>query len=1034
MPVKILKCLGGGIVSFVHLHVHGPFSFLDGGSPIEGLTSKAAHFDMPALALTDHDYLSGAVQFHKAARTTGIKAIQGVEVTLENGSHLTLLARNSSGYASLCRLLTRAHLENPRGRPRVDWAGLAQLKEVIVLSGCRRGDVASLILKGQYGEALKTASRYKALWGDNFYIEMQDNLLPGNRFLNRRLLELAQTLDIRPVATNNVHYAKRRDFVLHDILTCIRNLAKVQDIHPDRPLNGENYLKSPREMRYLFRFCPSALENTKLIAELCQEALPFGQIHFPRFHLKPGQGAAGLLRRLTFAGAERRYGKITEAVRQRLETELDIIEKLGFPEYFLVVWDLARFARHQGIRYAGRGSAADSLVAYCLFITEVDSLQRGLLFERFMSLERRGLPDIDIDFESRHRDKVIDYIYQRYGKDRVARVAAYSTFQARSALREVGKALGFTEEELGPIAKKLPHTHADNIRKMITILPELKDSPLHEERYRFLLDVCEKIAGFPRFLGMHLGGVVISGVPLLELTPLQRSALGPVMSHFDKDDVEELGLVKLDLLSLRTLSVVHDTLDSLIKEDQGIDYDSIPMDDEGTYAMIRRADTTGVFQLESPAQRALQARLKADKMEDIVASMGLIRPGPIKGNMVEPYIERRQGKAAVEYLHPLLQPILKNTYGVVLFQEQVLEIAIAIAGFTPGEADQLRRVMTRARSRRAMKEIGASFVERAVSRGIESGLAQKIFSCVAGYASYGFCEAHAAAFATTSFKTAYLIKHYPAQYFTALLNNQPMGFYPPAILCGEARRRGIKILPVDVNCSQADFETEGMGRIRTGFKQVKGISREAVTTIVAARKEGLFRDLPDFLNRAPIKRDIVENLIKCGALDSLHKNRRQMLLEMPGWLEQGSRGLFAAPTETGEDFTLLQKTIWERTILGIDVREHVMAVFRPELIRYGICSNCQIRELPHGSRVTAAGLLLRPHRPPTRSGKITVFLSLEDEFGLLDVTVFEEVYLKYGSFIFGEQKGPLLIKGILQRRGSGVNLVANKISFFSPRN
>lgn len=1024
-------------MSFVHLHVHGPFSFLDGGSSIEELLARAAYFDMPALALTDHDYLSGAVRFHKAARAAGIKAIQGVEITLENGAHLTLLARSPRGYAALCRLLTRAHLNHPQGQPGVDFAGLAQLEEVIVLSGCRRGELAALILQGRYREALKVASRYQALWGDDFYIELQDNLLPGNRFLNQHLLELAQTLGIRPAATNNVHYASRQDFVLHDILTCIRTLSKVQDIHPARPLNGENYLKSPREMEQLFGFCPEAAENTLLIAELCQEAFPMRQIHFPCFPLKPGQDAARLLRRVTFAGAEKRYGQVGRAVRQRLETELDIIEKLGFPEYFLVVWDLVRFARRQGIRYAGRGSAADSLVAYCLFITEVDSLQRGLLFERFMSLERQGLPDIDIDFESRCRDQVIDYVYQRYGEDRVARVATYSTFQARSALREVGKALGFAEEELGLMARKLPHTHADNIRKMMALLPELKNSPLHEERCRFLLDVCEKIAGFPRFLGMHLGGVVISDVPLLELTPLQKSASGPVMSHFDKDDVEELGLVKLDLLSLRTLSVVHDTLDSLAQEGRGIDYDAIPMDDADSYAMIRQADTIGVFQLESPAQRALQARLEAGKIEDIVASMGLIRPGPIKGNMVEPYIERRQGRAVVEYLHPLLQPILENTYGVVLFQEQVIEIAIAIAGFTAGEADQLRRVMTHARSRKAMEEIGAMFVSRAVSRGIETELAQKIFSCIAGYASYGFCEAHAAAFATTSFKTAYLIQHYPAQYFTALLNNQPLGFYPPAILCSEARRRGLKILPPDVNCSSADFQVEGPEQIRTGLKQAKGISRAGIAAIVEARGQGPFRDLPDFLSRTRIDRDIAENLIKCGALDGLHRNRRQMLLELPGWMEwcrnrkQGSRELFASPAGEGEDFSLLEKAAWERMILGIDVEHHVMAVFRPELQRRGICSSRQARGLAHGSRVTAAGLLLRPHRPPTRSGKITVFLSLEDEFGLLDVTVFEKVYFQYGSFIFGEQKGPLLVRGILQRRGNGVNLVAHRLSFLS---
>lgn len=1020
---------------FVHLHVHGPFSFLDGGSSAEELVARAASLDMPALALTDHDCLSGAVRFQKAARAAGIKSIQGVEITLENGTHLTLLAKNPRGYASLCRLVSTAHLDHPRGKPGASFEALLALEEVIVMSGCRRGELASLILQRQYREAAGLASSYKDLWGKNFYIELQDNLLPGNHFLNQGLLELAQSLDIKPVAANNVHYASREDFVLHDILTCIRTLSRVQDIHPARPLNGESYLKSPREMEELFRFCPEAAENTLQIAEICEEALDLKQVHFPCFHLKPGQKAATRLRQVTFAGAEKRYGRISQKVRRRLETELDIIEKLGFPEYFLVVWDLACLSRRRGIRYAGRGSAADSLVAYCLFITEVDSLQRGLLFERFMSLERQGLPDIDIDFESRRRDEVIDYIYQRYGEERVARVATYNTFQGRSALREVGKALGFPEQEIGPIAKKLPHTHADNIRKMMDLLPELKDSPLHEERCAFLLDVCEKIAGFPKFLGMHLGGVVISDIPLQQLTPLQKSALGPVICHFDKDDVEELGLVKLDLLSLRTLSVVQDTLACLNEEGRGIDYDAIPMDDPDSYAMIRQGETIGVFQLESPAQRALQARLEASHMEDVVASMALIRPGPIKGNMVEPYIDRRQGRAAVEYLHPLLKPILEKTYGVVLFQEQVIEIAIAIAGFTPGEADQLRRVMTHARSRKAMEEIGERFISRAVAQGIDSQLADKIFSYIAGYASYGFCEAHAAAFATTSFKTAYLIQHYPAQYFTALLNNQPLGYYPPAILCNEARRRGIGILPPDVNLSQVDFEAIGNEHIRTGLKQVKGISREALQAIITPRSEKPYKDLPDFINRTGIDRDIAENLIKCGALDSLDKNRRQMLMELPGWLEwrrsreQGTAQLFAPPAGEGEDFSLLEKAAWERLILGIDTQHHVMAIYRPELQRRGIKSSREAKGMTSGARIAAAGLLLRPHRPPTRSGKITVFLSLEDEFGLLDVTVFERVYFQYGAFIFGEQQGPLLVRGTVQRRGNGVSLMADRLSF-----
>lgn len=1026
-------------MSFVHLHTHTSFSFLDGGSSIEELVNKAAGFGMPALAVTDHDNLCAAVKFNSAARAAGVKPLQGVEVTMENGCHLVLLARSFRGYASICRLLTRAHLDHPRGEPRTRFEDLGQLNDVIVLSGCRRGELASLILACDYPQALQKAQQYLHLLGrNNFFIELQDNLLPGTRYLNHRLLELAEKLGIEVAASNNVHYANRQDFIIHDLLSCVRTLSRVNQVHPCRPLNGENYFKSPHEMKTLFSFCPRAIENTLHIADQCEPVFREQEFHFPRFVLEAGQSAGAELRERAFKGAMSRYGRISRKAAERLETELEIIIKLGFADYFLAVGDLVEFARREGIRYAGRGSAADSLVAYCLYITDVDSLKRGLLFERFMSLERKGMPDIDIDFEARRRDRVIDYVYHRYGEERVARVATYNTFQARSAIREIGKALGFAEEELGSIAKKMPHTHADNIRKMLELLPELQGSNLKEERCRLLLDVCEKIAGFPRFLGTHLGGVVISDVPLVHLSPLQKSALGPVITQFDKDDVEALGLAKLDLLSLRTLSVIGEARSCLAETGNELDYEHIPLDDRATYEMIRSGETIGVFQLESPAQRALQARLEASHMEDVVASMALIRPGPIKGNMVEPYIARRQGREAVSYLHPLLKPILEKTYGVVLFQEQVIEIAIAVAGFSPGEADQLRRVMTHARSRKDMEAIGEKFIVRAIEKGIKAEVAREIFSYIAGYASYGFCEAHAAAFATTSYKTAYLIRHYPAHYFAAILNHQPMGYYPPAIICLEARRRGVKMLPPDVNCSGINFSVEGEG-IRTGLKQVKGISREALEGILQARSHEVFSSLTDFVNRTLLDSDIMENLVKCGALDSLGVNRRHMLADLPALLDMArsrSRGeeiLFVNDESGGDclhhDFSPLEKALLERSLLGIDIDKHIMAFYRPELQRQQVLSSREIKKLPGGKRVKAAGLLLRPHRPPTRSGKITVFFSLEDEFGLVDVTMFEDRYLRYGQYVFGERPAPLLVKGTVHRRGNGVSVVADEVSF-----
>jgi len=1007
---------------FIHLHIHSAFSFLDGGSSVESLLERAAELDMPALALTDHDNLCGAVKFNARARSYGIKPIQGVEVTLDNGHHLTLLARGPAGYRNLCRILTRAHLENPRRQPRVTFANLKDnAAGLIALSGCRRGEIPALILSRHYAGACQAARNYLELWGpENFYLELQDTYLPGTTRLNARLAELAGTLGIGVVATNNVHYTCPDDFRVHDILTCVRTLTRVYEVHPERPLNAENYLKSDREMAALFREYPEALENTWRIAERCQPALDLDTPHFPAFSLPPGQEAGKLLRELVYRGARKKYGKITRAVYERLEHELHIINTLGYADYFLVVWDIVNYARREGIRYAGRGSAADSLVAYCLGITEVDSLARGLLFERFMSRERAQKPDIDIDFDARYRDKVAGYVYRKYGEDRVAAVCTYNTFRSRSALRDLGKALGLPADELGRLAGKLPFgCHADSIRELLPLLPELRASGLDKKKFHLLLDLCEKVAGLPRFLGTHLGGMVVSREPLCDLTPLQQAAKGMVITQFDKDDVEELGLIKLDLLSLRTMSAVEDTMASIHRAGGSLRYEEIPLNDPATYQMLNTGETIGVFQLESPAQRALQARLGASHMEDIVASIALIRPGPIKGNMVEPYIARRQGREPVTFLHPRLEAILGKTYGVILFQEQVIEIATVIANFTPGEADRLRRVMTHARSHKAMEEIGREFIKKAVENGVDRKVAETVFSYIAGYASYGFCEAHAAAFATTSFKTAYLLRHYPAHFYAAILSNQPMGYYPPHIICNEARRRGIDILPPRINISGEKFEVED-GAIRVPLSRVKGLSKAGLKSIMQNRP---FASLADLVLKTGLKRDEVENLIKCGALDDLEPNRRRLLSQAYHFYNSErfatGRELFPLADDAINngipDFSEEEKFYWEFKLLGLDIRGHIMTRFRRRLQRRGFLSSRDLKALPEGSRVKVAGILFRPHRPPTRSGRVTVFMSLEDEFGLIDIVVFEDVYQRYGQLIFAPQTGPLVVEGVLQK-------------------
>lgn len=1033
--------------------------------------TEAGQAGLGAIALTDHDNVSGAVLFQRLALAAGVKPIQGAEVTLRGDPgthHLTLLATGPEGYATLCRLLTRSHLEAERLEPALASSaleavvGASAAHGLIALSGCRRGEVPARLWAGQDEAAYRAACRYRDLFGrENFALEVQRDFLPGSGRIERGLRDLARRLDLGLVATNNVHYLHKEDFWVHDLLTCARTLTAVEDVHPERRLNAENWLKPPPVMARLFADFPAARRGALEVAERCEPALVSGRRLHPAYPLPPGEeSAAGYLRKVVLAGATRRYGRVTPRAARRLDSELSVICGLGYEDYFLLVWDLCRHARRLGVRFAGRGSAADSAVAYCLGITNVDAIARGLLFERFMSLERGEKPDIDVDFDARRRDEVAAYLTGRYGADRVASVCTYNTFHARSAVRDLGKALGIPPGDLDALAKRLPYARADTIPEVVGRLPELRDSGLPFWKFERLYAAAARVAGFPRHLGTHLGGVVVGRDPLTAVTPLQRAAKGVVVCQFDKEYVEDLGLIKLDLLSLRTLSAVEDAVADLGRAGAGapvFDYDAIPPGDRETMAMIRQGETVGVFQLESPAQRALQARLGATGYEDLVASVALIRPGPIKGNMVEPFIARRRGREPVTYLHPLLEPILKKTYGVILYQEQVIEVAMAVAGFGPGEADRLRRVMTHHRHGPEMEAIGRLFVAKAVARGIDGldqGTAQAIFACMEGYASYGFCEAHAAAFADTAYRTAYLVRHHPAEFFAALLSQQPMGYYPPGTLCVEAGRRGVPVRPPDVNRSEERYTVEepageGAGRaIRVSLKQIKGMEEPALRAILDRRRDGPFHDLFDLCRRCcpPVSRDVLEALILAGACDGLDPagNRRRLLWRLPLALEgrreclaAGTSGQPTAPlvvevagddaTATIADFTPEERMRFEYDRLGFAPGRHLLAYLRPRLEAAGFVSSGALRRLPPGRAVRVAGLPVRPHRPPVRSGRTIVFLSLEDEEGLADVTVFEKVYQVYGRLLFTDPCPPLAVEGKTERRGKTVTVIARRL-------
>ncbi|MDO8589423.1 MAG: DNA polymerase III subunit alpha [Armatimonadota bacterium] len=1105
----------------VHLHVHSNFSFLDGASSVQALVDRAKAVGCEALAITDHNGLYGAVRFYEYARKTGIKPIIGAEMTVEGGHHLVLLAKDLRGYSNLCKIITRAHLSHEKGLAEASLDVLNRhSSNLFCLSGCWRGEVPALLVQGKPDAARAAVERYAEIFGrESFFVELQNHLLPGSGLLNQQLARLAGELGLRTVATNNVHYAEKQDFKVHDILTCVRTLTRLDEHSEERKQNAEYYLKSPKAMAALFKSYPKAIAATKWIAERCNLDLGLGSYRFPDFPVPEGETAYSYLCKLCFEGLERLYKPITPRAMERLQYELKVIHDLGFAEYFLVVWDIVRHARSQGIRCSGRGSAADSLVAYCLDVTIVDPLEHDLLFERFLNPERKGMPDVDIDFDAARRDEVIDYIYKHYGEDKVAMVCTVSTLQAKSSIRDIGKAMDFPPEEIDRIASALPHVGTKHIREAVEKLPELRDLSLR--KVEALIEVCERIDDFPRHLSVHLAGVLIGKGPLTDLVPLEWATKGVIVSQFDKDDIETLGLVKMDILGLRNLSAIEDAL-AIIKRNRGIDLDidNIPPDDPEVYELIRSTKTVGLFQIESPGMRGLLGRLQPEKFEDLIAQISLFRPGPMQADMINPFIARRHKEEPVTYLHPCLEPVLKDTYGVILYQEQVLEVSHVLAGFTMGQADSLRRAMTTDRSQEEMEKIRRGFVESAMRRGVTEKVAEEVFSRLRAFAAYGFCKAHAASFSKIAYQTAYLKTHYPAEFLAGILCNEPMGFYPANVIIDEARRLGIPILGVDVNRSEKKYGVEGWGSgqdadgkggvggvegvegwgsrknaderrcaqinadgeevgiggvetlnsqpstlnsdtqnsalrtrnsphpyaIRISLSQVKGMTEAAMDSIIEARSKAPFTSFSDFCMRTHVDRPIVENLINCGAFDRFGHQRTKLFWLLGEVIDakkksrpvQDSGTIFDGMSICDLDGQLdglpdmPEPPLHERVrmdydILGLSPICHPMIFYREKLTKARIISSGRLEALPNNTIVKLAGVVVVCMRPPTKSGTIVVFITLEDEEGLADFVVFPKVYEQYGKVIYNNPA--LIIEGKLQKMGKrGISILVRKVS------
>jgi error-prone DNA polymerase len=987
---------------YAELHAYSNFTFLHGASHPEALIERAAELELDAIALTDRDGLYGAVRFAGAARRAGIAAIVGSEVTLEDGTRLTLLVCDADGYANLCELISRAQLRGSKGDAR------ARIEDLDARSG------GLIALSRSLDPARVDALR--ARFGERCYLELQHHLTPEDAATNDRLVRLARAMRVPYVATNGVVYARRENARLADVLTCIKEtipLSEARARHRLRP-NAEYHLKSAAAMRAIFSAYPEAVDASLGIAERCAFRLERLTGQFPLFPVPEGGTRQSYLRELVMRGAAERYGiPLAEKVERQLEYELGIIAKMDLAGYFLIVMDIVRAANRMGVLCQGRGSAANSAVCYALGITAVDPVGMELLFERFMSQERQEIPDIDIDFAHQDREKVIQYVYERYGRGNTAMVAEVISYRSRSALRDVAKAIGFSLEEVDALAQEYDSTEA-------------LDATRHPEVAKF----CEQLKGFPRHMGIHSGGMIITRDSLVRVAPVEWATMRDrTIVQWDKDDLQELGLIKIDLLGLGMLSLLREAF-AIHERVHGtqLALHTIPADDRETYEMIKRADTIGVFQIESRAQISMLPRLKPECFYDIVMQVAIIRPGPIQGQMIHPFLRRRSKKEPVSYPHPKLEPILKRTLGVPLFQEQGMRMAVEAAGFTPGEADEMRRAMGHKRSRERMLEIYPRLVEGMVANGIDRAAAQQLFDMLQGFADYGFPESHAASFALLAYASAYVKCRHPAIFAAAILNVQPMGFYSNEVLVNDARRHGVVVKPIEVNASEYWTHVDGEGALRLGFHLVRGFGNAQRARLEAALAHGAFRDLLAFAQRTRLGKEAIENLAVAGAFAPWFASRREAMWALRALDEREARGELGKLMDVEEpqarfaELSPKGETAFDLWSTGVSTRAQVVTHFRPQLEKRRALRAASLNELPNQLVCRVGGMVITRQRPETAKG--FVFLTLEDETGYVNVIVRPDVYEAYRRVL--RTASLLVIEGVLQKEEGAVDLLARK--------
>ena len=1052
-------------MAFTHLHVHTEYSLLDGSSKIKELTARAKELGMDSLAITDHGVMYGVIDFYRAAKEVGIKPVLGCEVYVAPGSrfdrentggedryyHLVLLAENDQGYKNLMKIVSKGFVEGFYYKPRVDYEVLETYHEgVIALSACLAGEVQKYLARGMYEEAMRSAQRYEGIFGkNNFFLELQDHGLPEQKMVNQGLLRLSRDTGIELVATNDIHYTFAEDEKAHDILLCIQTGKKVADEDRMRYAGGQYYCKSEEEMQALFPYAREALENTHKIAERCNVEIEFGVTKLPKYEVPEGFDSWTYLNHLCREGFKTRYPKDDGTLSRRLDYELDVIRTMGYVDYFLIVWDFINYARSKDIMVGpGRGSAAGSIVSYTLGITNIDPVRYNLLFERFLNPERVSMPDIDVDFCYERRQEVIDYVVEKYGKDQVVQIVTFGTLAAKGVVRDVGRVLDLPYAMCDSIAKMIPNDLGMTLDKAIAANPDLRKLYNENPQVKYLIDMSKRLEGLPRHTSMHAAGVVIGSRSIDEFVPLSKAADGTITTQFTMTTIEELGLLKMDFLGLRTLTVIQNAV-HLAEKDYGIsiDIDHIDFDDKRVLESIGTGRTEGVFQLESGGMKSFMKELKPENLEDIIAGISLYRPGPM--DFIPRYLKGKNDKSSITYECPQLEPILSPTYGCIVYQEQVMQIVRDLAGYTMGRSDLVRRAMSKKKTAVMEKERQnfvygneAEGVKGCIANGIDEKTANHIYDEMIDFAKYAFNKSHAAAYAVVSYQTAYLKYYYPKEFMAALMSSvmENVSKFSEYILnC--RRMMNIAVLPPDINEGESGFSVSG-GGIRYGLSAIKSVGKPVVDAILEERaKNGKFRTMEDFINRMTqreVNRRTLENFIKSGALDSLPGTRRQKMAVGPALLEnkarerknafEGQLSLFdIAGEEEKKEFEVVFPDVgeyakeellaFEKDILGVYISGHPLddyeALWRKNITAtaadFIVDEETEEAVVKDGIKAVIGGLVTGKTVKTTRTGQLMAFITLEDLMGSVEVIVFPRDYENNRDLLTEDEK--LFIRG-----------------------